>query len=165
MLDQFISKVQSKLMKLELSELHELQQSATDEAVKVALKLSMQPLPAMPQYEVSKKAESLADFIDDILEKVPNQADAYGSKAAEEEWYSEEKSNIPDAEATATCMAWKEKYNVVVGVSWGTLPSEIQEKWIVYSCDYHLLDEAEEEGHEIDDPATQKELEEEEEVV
>jgi len=45
---------------------------------------------------------------------------------------------LSDAEASALCMQYKKEYNVDPGVSWGTLPYDLQEKWIQYSCDYHI---------------------------
>lgn len=46
--------------------------------------------------------------------------------------------SITDAEAHEECTKMKNTYNVDVGVSWGTLPYELQKKWLEYSCDYHL---------------------------
>jgi len=49
-----------------------------------------------------------------------------------------EEVTMTDAEATAQCTEWKTSYNVIVGVSWGTLPFDLQKKWLEISCDYHL---------------------------
>jgi len=46
--------------------------------------------------------------------------------------------HISDAEAQKTCTEWKDKYSVVIGVSWGSLPYDLQQKWMSYSCDYHM---------------------------
>ena len=150
MLDKFIAKIQSKIILLEAKELHELQQISLDEAVKVALKLTSQELPAMPEYELKEELvdnpELLADIIDDTLEKVsPDSLESGGSSEEEKEneYYSSiaDKSNNfgkPDNEVKSECMEMQQKYAVNVGISWGTLPSSLQSKWIDYGCDYHL---------------------------
>ena len=45
---------------------------------------------------------------------------------------------LTDAEATAQCTEWKTMHNVIIGVSWGSLPFDLQKKWLEISCDYHL---------------------------
>ena len=47
---------------------------------------------------------------------------------------------LTDAEATKLCSEWKDKYAVVVGVSWGQLPFDLQRRWLKISCDYHFRD-------------------------
>lgn len=172
LLDKFIEKVQSKIIHLEKLELKELQESAIGEAVRVTLRLAQQPLPVMPVYDVSsafKSAEELADAIDDIFERVSSGKDTAGGGStggigeksgldttygAEETQLSEEKPIMSDKAATKKCTHWKEKFGVVVGVSWGNAPVDIQEKWIQLSCDYHLVggasaEEQEEEYFEL----------------
>ena len=34
-------------------------------------------------------------------------------------------------------------YRVSIGVSWGDLPYNLQQKWLEYSCDYHMSDSSE----------------------
>lgn len=53
---------------------------------------------------------------------------------------SETKLTITDAEANKQCIEWKNQYEVVIGKSWGNLPHDLQQKWLQYSCDYHLQD-------------------------
>jgi hypothetical protein len=36
------------------------------------------------------------------------------------------------------CKGWKEEYGVVVGVSWGELPYDLQLRWKESECDYYL---------------------------
>ena len=45
---------------------------------------------------------------------------------------------LTDAQAESLCTEMKSKYSVVPGVSWGSLPYDLQQKWVHYSCDYHL---------------------------
>jgi hypothetical protein len=133
----------------------------------VTLRLSEQPLPAMPEYDLGtafKNAEELADAIDDIFERVSKKSAAEGAEGAGDaldygfgagaEGGTEKKPEISDKEATRKCIEWKEKYSVVIGVSWGTAPMEVQEQWIALSCDYHLVggasaEEQEEEYFEL----------------
>jgi len=186
LLDKFIEKVQSKIIRLENLELKELQETAIGEAVKVTLKLAQQPIPAMPVYDLGaayQNAEELADAIDDIFERVSkNGADgsrgdggtgaadgAYGFGSAEET-LREAAPEISDKEATKKCNGWKEKYDVVVGVSWGTSPVDVQEQWIQLSCDYHLVggasaEEQEEEYFELANELVEGEEEEDDIIV
>lgn len=49
---------------------------------------------------------------------------------------------LTDAQAEQECIKWKTEYSVVPGASWGKLPSDLQQKWLEYSCDYFLLEKA-----------------------
>ena len=48
---------------------------------------------------------------------------------------------LTDAEAIKSCTEWKDQYGVIAGISWGSLPYDLQQKWLQMSCDYHLQDE------------------------
>ncbi len=48
------------------------------------------------------------------------------------------RDNLSDSDARHICSDWKNEHNVVVGVSWGSLPFQLQQKWMQYSCDYLL---------------------------
>ena len=48
--------------------------------------------------------------------------------------------HLSDIESTKLCNEWKGNYSVVPGVSWGDLPFDLQQKWLHYSCDYHLTE-------------------------
>lgn len=47
---------------------------------------------------------------------------------------------LTDSESTKQCGEWRTDYSVIPGVSWGSLPFDLQKKWLEYSCDYHLSD-------------------------
>jgi len=47
---------------------------------------------------------------------------------------------LTDSESTKQCSEWRTDYSVIPGVSWGSLPFDLQKKWLEYSCDYHLSD-------------------------
>jgi TPP-dependent trihydroxycyclohexane-1,2-dione (THcHDO) dehydratase len=112
------------------------------------------PLPPFPFENTSSADEScleLADVIDDVLGKVDGKDD-YDPEFSEKEEADDDKSfykssssttggagdTITDADALKTCTDWKSKYSVVIGVSWGNLPYDLQQKWMKNSCDYHL---------------------------
>eukprot|EP00632_Arachnochrysis_sp_CCMP2950_P012615 CAMPEP_0185695880 /NCGR_PEP_ID=MMETSP1164-20130828/4790_1 /TAXON_ID=1104430 /ORGANISM="Chrysoreinhardia sp, Strain CCMP2950" /LENGTH=254 /DNA_ID=CAMNT_0028362751 /DNA_START=137 /DNA_END=901 /DNA_ORIENTATION=+ len=44
----------------------------------------------------------------------------------------------PMAERSATCKDWRANYGVSPGVSWGSLPFDLQERWRLYDCDIYL---------------------------
>ena len=45
---------------------------------------------------------------------------------------------LTDAEAGKLCTDLKVRYSVIPGVSWGNLPHDQQQRWLHFSCDYHL---------------------------
>lgn len=143
LLDRFIAKVQTKILALEASELQELKLVSLEEAIKVTLKLTTQPLPVMPDYEMQSELkadpEKLTDVIDDILENGYMEENGKGDGGAK----NVNEIAISDTEALKTCKEWMSKYNVKMGVNWGGLPEQLQYKWMGYSCDYHLTKDAE----------------------
>ncbi len=141
--------IQIKLFQLEKSELEKLSKESRDEAVRIALQLSKYPAPPMPEFELDSKykdGETLQDLIDDVFKNVDDKKDiygySYGSKDGSKNKKSYDMDTLTDTESTKLCNEWKSNYNVVVGVSWGNLPYDLQQKWLHYSCDYHLGDGA-----------------------
>lgn len=139
MMDKLLHLMQSKLGKLEHQELELISQESQDEAVRISLLLASQPAPPMPQFYVDPKytdAEKLADIIDDKFEA----KDDYETESKGKSKYDDfaEELSITDTEAAKTCEKWKKEYSVVIGISWGSLPQDLQQKWMQYSCDYHL---------------------------
>lgn len=145
-MNKVIQALQANLMKLEQKEYDTINSQSKDEAVRIALYLAKHPAPPMPIFPMAEEyldTEKLADLIDDV----------YGKAEAEEkeDYLDVEESKeevtevlaVTDAEATLLCTEWKEKYNVAIGVSWGDLPYELQQKWLAYSCDYHMKDDKE----------------------
>lgn len=141
-MDKLLISLQYKLMKLEKSELDIITKQSQDEAVKIALILASQPAPPIPDFEIDPKykdAESIADLIDDVFGRVGSGQDYAGGSEFEDKKSGGASSVITDPEALKNCNDWKEKYAVVIGVSWGNLPYDLQQKWMEYSCDYHLV--------------------------
>ena len=131
--------MQTKLGKLEHQELELISQESQDEAVRISLLLASQPAPPMPHFYMDQKytdAEALADIIDDKFEA----KDDYEKDSKKKFKYDDftEEASITDAEAAKACEKWKADYSVVIGVSWGSLPQDLQQKWMQYSCDYHM---------------------------
>lgn len=137
---------------MEQREYEELVKISKDEAVKTALYLASHPAPPMPEFELDPQfedAEKLADVIDDIFGKQQDDKSVLenmfdGNMESPEESLPQ----LTDSEATKVCIEWKTKYNVIVGVSWGDLPYDLQQKWLAYSCDYHMKDNISEENLE-----------------
>lgn len=163
-----ISGMQSNLLRIEQKEYQELVQQSKDEAVKIALFLASHPAPPMPEFEMEAEyedAEKLADVIDDVFGK-PNQLDDKSStdfegglEMMDDKEVQEQTPQLSDAEAMKVCTEWQVKYNVVVGVSWGDLPFDLQQKWLAYSCDYHLKSEDKEDGQDKGDETDKEEEE------
>lgn len=61
-----------------------------------------------------------------------------------EEMASQEKDGgvfrdgMSDSDARHMCQGWQTEHNVKLGVDWGTLPFDLQQKWNQYACDYLL---------------------------
>ena len=55
-------------------------------------------------------------------------------------------SAVDNASAAKTCALWKAKYDVRIGVSWGSLPYDLQERWLKINCDHIVLDAGEKAG-------------------
>eukprot|EP01034_Spumella_vulgaris_P022703 gene22703-28856_t len=98
----------------------------------------MPNFPLDPQYT---DAEKLADVIDDVFGKVGEE------KSFKEDFMNEYMENekeatvsLTDAEALKICGEWRDTYKVSIGHSWGDLPYDLQQKWLEYSCDYHMKD-------------------------
>lgn len=98
----------------------------------------------MPDFALEKSYndnEKLTDLIDDIFGKdsVEEGVDLLNDYDKKEK---KKESSVTDAEAEKICNEWKEKYKVAIGVSWGELPYDLQQKWLEYSCDYHMTNSA-----------------------
>ncbi len=110
--------------------------------MKTALYLASHPAPPMPEFDLDPQfedAEKLADVIDDVFGKEQDDKSALENMFdGKMDVREEELPQLTDSEATKVCSEWKSKYNVIVGVSWGDLPYDLQQKWLSYSCDYHM---------------------------
>mmetsp|Transcript_12332 Transcript_12332/g.16946 ORF Transcript_12332/g.16946 Transcript_12332/m.16946 type:complete len:250 (-) Transcript_12332:42-791(-) len=136
-----ISAMQLHLKKLEEQQYTEILQQSKDEAIKVALYLAEHPAPPMPDFPLEKTYndnEKLADLIDDIFGKENGEEDIDFLSSYEKK--DKKKESITDADAEKVCNEWKIKYKVAIGISWGELPYDLQQKWLEYSCDYHMSD-------------------------
>lgn len=155
-MEKLLNSLQSRLIKLEASELEEITKHSQDEAVRLALLHAGQPAPPMPEFELDptyQDAEKLADAIDDVFGKTGGKDDyneeerkSWDKYDDDDKSFKDEKEVEPtftDAEASALCTEWKTKYSVIQGVSWGSLPYDLQQKWLTYSCDYHFSNVAE----------------------
>ena len=159
-MNKLIASMQANLYKLERIEYNELSLRANNEAVEIALLLAAHPAPPMPVFPLDSQyenAESLANAIDDLFSKdnpvdldyyAAGNGDKNGKDPSEgffmdggQDAVGETAPAITDTEAVATCTEWKTKYNVIVGASWGDLPYDLQQKWLEYSCDYHMKED------------------------
>jgi TPP-dependent trihydroxycyclohexane-1,2-dione (THcHDO) dehydratase len=140
MFGKVITAVQSRLAHIESVELDEITKEAKDEAVRLALILSKYPAPPIPVFDIDdtyKDAEKLADLVDDVFKRETSEEESYKDDVTS---HADDtpKVAISDSEAMEKCQEFKDKYQVVVGVSWGNLPYDLQQQWLQYSCDYHL---------------------------
>jgi len=163
LMERVVSSLQTRLVELEGEELAALSKSSQDEALRVSLLLSAHAAPIQPIYDLDPKyedAEVLADKIDDLLGKVNDGGDDDDMKdksggvlgGSSHKWASLDddkgtmglkggdtsSSLLSDAEAIKLCKEWKVKYSVAVGISWGNLPYDLQQRWLKTKCDVYL---------------------------
>jgi hypothetical protein len=141
-MEKMIVALQNHLYKLETKELNDLSLLSQEESIKIQLSLASQPAPPFIEYELDPKyydAELIADVIDSALSK----DDDDNKKDDGNDFSGNDISSEPiisDAEALKKCSLWKEQYSVIKGVSWGNLPFDLQNKWMQYQCDVHLVE-------------------------
>lgn len=141
MMERLLNNIQSRLAKLEAQEIEELTKSSQSDAVDLAILLAAYPAPPIPDFPMDKKytdAESLADMIDDTLSNKDDNYDYKMSSLDDVPTKTKVEPVVSDTEAKKACNDWKTKYEVVIGVSWGKLPYDLQGKWMSYHCDQHL---------------------------
>ena len=153
-MNSLIDTMRKRLGPIDQAEMDALISESEDEAVRVSLLLAAQPAPPRPYVYTDTSISGSSQVVDDQKgsgiwgeeEEGPTGANEFiddwkslGSGAGAGAVSKQEKP-ISDAEATEFCLSWKTQYEVIPGVSWGTLPSNLQQKWMLYSCDYHLQD-------------------------
>jgi hypothetical protein len=166
--ESVLKEVQHRLATVDVEEMKRLVESSKDEAVRIALDLATHRAPPMPEYRVDDKYQDpneLSGLIDDVFQEQVNKDEEnsaeFGGFEGEEmlfkgegeegkyddqiggagEFKEEEEEaplDISDEERTATCRDWKQTYSVVTGVSWGSLPYELQKDWKRYYCDDYI---------------------------
>ena len=156
-MNSLLNTIRKKLGPIDQAEMDALVSESADEAVRVALLLAAQPAPPRPYVYMETSASGSSSQVVDDQEEVGLWGKDVGgvSGTTIDDWKyvsgesgekSKEESPMSDAEATEFCMSWKSQYEVVPGVSWGILPTNLQQKWMLYSCDYHLAGGSETNG-------------------
>jgi len=146
MMEKLITLLQTRIIKLDKAEYNDVAKYSNSEAIRVALILAQQPPPAMPEFEeteTSYKESSEKEFGDDLYGKDGEYQDNYNDLEGGEYNDKTDKKDIPhltDAETVKLCTGWRDSYSVLIGVSWGNLPYDLQQKWVEHSCDYHMAD-------------------------
>ena len=98
------------------------------------------------QTEVARKKLQDDDFLyipDPLVARannVPNRGMLSSHRGSAGVWGEGSSSAGDAASAATTCAAWKKKYDVHIGVSWGSLPYDLQERWLKINCDHVLPD-------------------------
>jgi hypothetical protein len=126
------------------------------------------PIPEFELEDKLKNAKDLSEFIDDFFENRRKDDDKQGfnvenadrkngfedfetgyddvfenpgaKKTGVGELYEEEEEldSKTEEELAEECESMKKLYNVIIGVSWGNLPYDLQEKWRLFKCDAYL---------------------------
>ena len=146
--------IQRKVLQLDDNHLKEVLHYSENEAIRLALLLEKYPAIPKPYFEESYGGKneysgefygSRFNYTDDFFfanRSSRTDDKLWGAKEAYFEYgYEKDKEAVPllsDVEANKKCTEWKEQYKVEVGKGWGSLPFDLQKKWLEYSCDYHL---------------------------
>lgn len=158
--------IQHKYVELAAAEFESLNKQAKEESVKIALGIAAQPPPAMPEFVLDPSLadpQALSSFVDDFFAQQKgsgSEFDLYeglgegfngGGKFNEfnkltddfliKPMKSEEEAKadmLTEEEKDAECNKLKNDYNVIIGVSWGNLPYDLQDKWAAYRCDMYF---------------------------
>ena len=157
LINKLLHLIQIKLFEFESKQIEELTKQSRDEAIRIALILDKHPAPPMLDYDLDdkyKSKEALSNLVDDVFKYVDDKSNdiySYGKDASSTSSSSSSSGESPDSEGMSDadsiriCSEWKVKYSVVVGVSWGDLPYDLQQRWISHSCDYHVQEDRERE--------------------
>ena len=115
----------------EMMNLRELKRSCHDAAAVIVGHLAEDPAPPMPSFDVPVDTRGLDDrYDDDVFAGAAAEADPYTDVAVE---------NLPSVkERTAICQDWRLQYAVSPGVSWGSLPLDLQTQWKAFDCDIYI---------------------------
>jgi hypothetical protein len=152
--EKVIEDLQRRLVTIDAEDMKTLIEHSRDEAVRIALALASQPAPPMSEYFIDSKyktPEELGNLIDDVLLAEGSYGE-FGNaekfdkdmfnEGAEGDLYGVEEGlevDMPSSEEAAKlCGEWKTAYEVVTGVSWGSLPYDLQLKWKAYNCDGYV---------------------------
>lgn len=143
------------VIKFNETELEDIMSSSQTKAVEIALLLSVKPPLPIDKSSSSYSSEgelntweanwgegngeiNESGFIVD--DKIPTDDHTLEETGKDDNFLLKDTTvKLSDTEASAKCNEMKEKYNVQVGVSWGTLPSNLQKEWLSMSCDYFEL--------------------------
>ena len=149
--------MQDRYIRLFEEELTILNREAEEESLRIASIIAAQPPPGIPEFSIADpfvdKFDAALPFIDDFAMQRNTSPDEVGmgfgmwnDKLTEfdddifehpKDTVQEEKfkQDISEEERSDVCSNMKTSYDVLVGVSWGKLPYDLQSKWKSYECD------------------------------
>lgn len=140
-LHEVIMDLENRFGLTKLANLHALKRECHVEAAEIVAHLAEDHAPPMPQFgEVGEGASTTFGddvYKDDVLAEGGGD-DRYGE---ETEALDDRVVDLPPAdERRDQCRAWRTQHAVSPGVSWGTLPADLQKTWRDYDCDIFLQD-------------------------
>lgn len=168
LLRKVLKALEHKYIQLSDAEYKRMVKESEEESVRLALGIASQPPPPIPEFEMDDKILSepsvMSTFIDDIMRDVEDmeerggnedRASSYtgegeeGGEMLQDDIFKEEMDGedeetaainamTPD-EKKIECSKLKDDYNVVIGVSWGNLPYNLQEYWRKLICDKYFI--------------------------
>jgi hypothetical protein len=161
-----LKSLEHKYIQLSDAEYKRLVKDSDEESVRLALGIAAQPPPPIPEFEIDDKILNgepsvMATFIDDIIGNLedfgeggnkdlgdvyPNRGDGVGDvlqddvfkESAEMDQETEAINAMTADEKKIECSKLKEEYHVVIGVSWGNLPYNLQDYWRKLICDKYF---------------------------
>jgi hypothetical protein len=165
LLRKVLKSLEHKYIQLSDAEYKRLVKESDEESVRLALGLAAQPPPPIPEFEIDDKLLSepsaMGTFIDDIIGNVedlgesgdkgfgdmfPSKGEGSGGalvddlfrEAAEADEETEAINAMTADEKKIECTKLRDEYHVVIGVSWGNLPYDLQDYWRKLICDKYF---------------------------
>ena len=128
-----------------MMDLRELKKECHAEAAAIVAHLAEDHAPPMPVFGDSSPSEGETTFGDDVYKDdvlaEGGGDDRYGETSAEESPEDDRVVDLPPTEERReACRKWRTDHAVSPGVSWGTLPADLQRTWRDYDCDIFLQD-------------------------
>lgn len=139
-MEKLLHKLERSLSVMEHNELNRLEELSQEESVKISLLLASQHVLKISEFQLnSNDIEQISDVVDVVLGQSQEDLNSvYLNDNANGGGVEEFVAEVSDADAHKQCTEWKNTYNVDVGINWGTLPYDLQDKWLAMECDYHL---------------------------
>jgi hypothetical protein len=142
MMRELLLLLENRLKIAEEDEIDSLSKKGEDEAVRVALvQASLADVPIIPHSKLDRKRLDTPGLLDALVESMTLSSPG---KSGPDELDGQAKfgeynfDTLSDSEVEKKCADWRDRFNVQIGISWGSLPPTAQQGWLSNDCDSRL---------------------------